>query len=278
MARKQTTEKRGENFRTVRRTLLVWTSVSVAIVAALYSWQHVERFLLRDSRFTLAAPPDLGDESPNIRIEGVKYTSRSSVGEVFQQDYGHSIYRLPVARRRLDILGINWVEEARVSRVWPNEIRVSVKERQPVAFVRLPGEMALIDQSGAILQPMHAGQFQLPVLAGVTREQPDEERRLRVRRMQKLLEEAGPLAKEISEISAEDPDNLRVVQPAGDHAVTLILGNRHFKQRLENFRVNYPQIQKRAPRSRIFDLRMEDRIIAVPEKAGDPSSGGGRGE
>jgi hypothetical protein len=42
-----------------------------------------------------------------------------------------------------------------------------------------------------------------------------------------------------------------------------MLGNQRYLSRLKNFLTNYPEISRRLPNARLFDLRLDDRITAV---------------
>jgi cell division protein FtsQ len=255
---------RKARFRTVWSGLVWATLFSVAVVGLLFGWQELQRFLLRDPQFLVAAPPDLGEESPAIEIRGLKNAARAQVTAVFRADYGRSLYMLPIQERRLQILANPWIAEASVARVWPNQIRVEVKEREPVAWIQIPGpdqtrEPALIDIDGNLLRIQQPGEFLLPVLRGVGMHQGEEERKLRVHRFAKLLQDAGPLAEKISEVDASDPGNLKVMQDENGRVV---------RRRLEKFRLSYPEIQKRAPEESVFDLRIEGNILSVPQDGG----------
>lgn len=264
---------RKARFRTVWSGLVWATAFSVAVVGLLFGWQELQRFLLRDAQFLVAAPPDPGEESQALEIRGLKNAARAQVTAVFRADYGRSLYMLPIRERRLQLLGNPWIAEASVTRVWPNQVRVEVKEREPVAWVRIPGpegtkEPALIDVEGNILRLQQPGEFQLPVLTGVGMQQDEAERKIRVHRFVKLLQDAGPLAEKISEVDATDPGNLKVMQDENGRVVMLYIGDRQFRRRLEKFRLSYPEIQKRAPESNVFDLRIEGNILSVPQDGG----------
>ncbi len=264
---------RQARFRTVWSGLIWATVFSAAVVGLLFGWQELQRYLLRDSQFLVAAPPDLGEDSPALEIRGLKNAARAQVAAVFRSDYGRSLYMLPIRERRLQLLGNPWIAEASVTRVWPNQIRVEVKEREPVAWVQIPGpeqtkEPALIDTDGNILRLQQPGEFQLPVLRGVDVQQDEAERKVRVHRFVKLLQDAGPLAEKISEVDATDPSNLKVMQDENGRVVMLYIGDRQFRRRLEKFRLSYPEIQKRAPESNVFDLRIEGNILSVPQGGG----------
>lgn len=255
-----------QRFLNIRRGLIIATFASAALVALLWGAIQLEHFLIRDPQFTLAAPPDPGEESPAVTIAGVKHSDRTNIISMFERDYGRSIYLMPLRQRRDDLLRLQWVKDARVTRVWPNRLQVRITEREPVAFVQLPGEetLPLIDTDGHILRPETQENLNLPVLTGVTRQQSDEDRRVRVRRLQKLVTDAGELSAKISEVDASDPDNLKVMQDAGGKAVTLIIGNRYFKRRLEKFKLNADDLLRRDPAKTTFDLRVDGSIFARP--------------
>lgn len=267
MAKKQQAQPSNETrFLNIRRGLILATLGSIALVIVLWSAMQLEYFLIRDPQFTLASPADLGEESPGVEIFGVKHSARENVVAVLERDYGRSVYLMPLRQRREELLRLQWVKDARVTRVWPNRVQLRITEREPVAFVQLPGEVVLplIDTEGHILRPETDEALNLPVMSGITRRQSDEERHVRVRRVQKLMADAGELSAKISEVDASDPDNLKVVQDAGGRAVTLIIGSRYFKRRLEKFRQNAEDLMRRDPSKTIFDLRVEGSIFARP--------------
>ena len=271
MARKPTIAiEETSAFSVIRRLWLPWTVLALTLLGILVAWSQIEHFLIRDQRFILAGPTDPGEESRNLRVSGVKNASRSAVLQVFDKDYGRSIYRIPIAERRRSLLAVSWVKEASVSRVWPNQLRVNVEERIPVAFVPVEeagggkARPALVDLDGRFLKQEAIGKFALPVLLGLRPEQGDDERKTRVRRMQKLLKELESNAADVSEIDATDADNVKIVYQHQGKAFTLTLGNRRFKFRMDRFLSHYPDIERQVPEARIFDLRVEDRITIVP--------------
>ena len=265
MAKKQQTDNE-ERFLTIRRGLIIATVASIALVALLWGAIQLEHFLIRDPQFTLASPPDPGEASPAVEIMGVAHSARDNVASMFEKDYGRSIYLMPLRQRRDELLRLQWVKDARVTRVWPNRLQIRITEREPAAFVQLPGEteLPLIDTDGFILRQEIQESLNLPILTGVTRQQSDDERRVRVRRLRKLMNDSGELSAKISEVDATDPDNLKVMQDAGGKAVTLIIGNRYFKRRLEKFRQNADDLLRRDPSKTTFDLRIDGSIYARP--------------
>ncbi len=139
-------------------------------------------------------------------------------------DAHHSVFEIPLAERRRHLLAVDWVRTALIERIWPNRIVVTITERMPVAFAKLPiaGSLrhwlALIDEEGILLSIPPKVRFRLPVLSGVSEDQTDDERRLRVESMQHLLADLGPQAKDISEINAASAQDMRVIANVEEHA------------------------------------------------------------
>ncbi len=68
-------------------------------------------------------------------------------------------------------------------------------------------QFALIDSDGYVLRPRVASKFTLPVITGIREAEPIETRRARVRRVLACCR-IGPLAGQVSEVDASDPNDL----------------------------------------------------------------------
>jgi len=225
-------------------------------------------FLASDPRFAL--PASRQEAGPEVfELEGLHYVPRRAVEEVFSQDWGRSIYRIPLAERRRQLKAIEWVREASVARRWPRRLAVRIVERTPVAFVLLSEpdgaspRTLLVDEEGVLMRLPERAQFALPVLRGVRAEQSLAERRARVAQMLRLLSQAQPYADQIAEIDLSDPTNAVVIMAWGGRALRLWLGEENWGERLRLFRDYYPQISRRAPEADTFDLRVDGQIRAV---------------
>ncbi len=233
-------------------TLAAWGAVAGSTA---YAAKRVQNFVLTDSHFALSGG------SASIRLEGVRYASRARLMQMFAMDLGHSSFRTPMAERRRRLLAVDWVEDASISRLWPNRLLVRIKERKPVAFVNMPGgQYLLIDAAGVFLSAPPKVRFSLPVLSGITEEQTEAERSARVGAMSSMVAELGLQAAEISEINTASLQDLRVITQVDHHAVELWMGDRNFASRLANFTQHYPEIARTSPMASVFDLRLDDRI------------------
>ncbi len=260
--------ERAERRRAIFRFVLWAFILCFALSGVIWGAEQFEQFLIRDPRFILPPPADYGRESPNLAVEGVAFANRAQIVRVFANDLGRSVYLLPLAERRRALLRVSWVKDATIVRLWPNRVLVRISERTPAAFVGLETECitrwSLIDSDGVILEPPRAPhRFDLPMLRGVSAGEKTAMRGVRVRRMQSLLTELGPLAANISEIDVSDLDDLKIIEKMQDQGIKLMLGDRNFRDRLQHFLDHYPDIHKRLPDARVLDLRLDDRITVV---------------
>jgi cell division protein FtsQ len=247
--------------------LVLGCAVIVAIGGGVLVEGQVERYLMREPRFALERAPEYGDPPPNLQIEGVRYVSRDAVLRVFEEDLGRSVFLVPLAERRLALLGLPWVKDAAVARLWPNRVSVQITERKPLAFVKRTGgaETTVIDLDGVLMEAPPSAALSLPVVEGVGPDVEAMARRMRIHRVDRLLRELGEFSREIGEINASDSENLKVIQPFRGRAVTLILGNRDYRARYEKFLAMADQLFERLPNATTFDLRLEDQVTATEE-------------
>ncbi len=260
------------------RVFLYASLCAVTMVGGLYAWRRTEEFLIKDDRFRIPEADSLSGQTPSLEVEGVHYASPSQIRHVFASDLGRSLYLLPLNERRSQLLAIDWVEEASVSKIWPNKVIVRLKERRPVAFVRLPAagrngspQFALIDREGVILRPRVLERFTLPLITGIRETEERAGRRLRVRKALSMLNDLGSLADPISEVDVSDPVNLVASEKIDGRVVLLKLGEENYKSRVSYFISAYPEMKALRPDANVFDLRVDG--SAAASVAGKPAAG-----
>lgn len=238
----------------LRRVAPVVATVAVCAGISVYL---VHRYLVHDPKFVLAR-----DRRDSLTIEGLHYGSRAKVQRIFAEDTDRSVFSVPLDERRRRLLALDWVEDAAVSRIWPDRLVVRIEERRPVAFVEVQSSIMLIDGQGMLLEPPPQARFAFPVLRGVRAEDPPARRMEAVRSLLDLEDALGPQMKDVSEVNAVDPGNLRIIAQVDGSVVDLILGEDNLGPRYRNFLKHYAEIRKRWPQAKTFDLRLEDRITA----------------
>jgi cell division protein FtsQ len=239
-----------------RLILSIAASALVFAVAAMAT-MRVRRFAMGDPQFTLSR-----DRKDSLTLYGVRYASRGKIFRIFAPDFERSTFAMPLGARRRELLAVDWVEDASVSRIWPDRVVVRIRERRPIAFVSFRTGVLLIDGHGVLLDPPVQAQFAFPVLSGIRESESAAERREHVRTFLRVQDDMGYLMKDISEVDVSDPDSIRVVAQVGNRALELLVGDMDFARRYQNFLSHYPEIQRHSPEVKLFDLRLEDRITA----------------
>jgi cell division protein FtsQ len=256
----------------VRRLVLPIGGAAVVAALAIWGFLRFESYLLHSPSFAIHTRPELPGDAVDVRVLGASGEQARQIKALFHADHGRSLYSLPLAQRRAELLQLSWVRNASVSRYWPRSVEVRVDERQPLAFAHLPPARArgparvmLIDDEGVLLEPRGDVMQDLPVLAGIRQDQSRAERALRVRKMRYLLNEVGNLGREVSVIDALEPDNLKITMRVEDKLLVLILGPDGYARRLTRFLRHYPEIRGRVLAGAVIDLRIEDRATVVKE-------------
>lgn len=248
------------NWFTTPKWMVAAAAATITLVAALFAFHVLEQFLIRDPRFAMSGP---GGDADGLEVSGAAHVSAQVIEDVFTEDFGRSVYLIPLADRRASLRSVDWIKDASVARFWPNRIMVGVTERKPVAFVPLgPSRTALIDEDGVLLRPGH-DRFTLPLLRGAGVSDPQPVRRERVQLFQRVMKDLGAASSAITEADVSDSDNIKVSEPFNGRMVTLMLGDHNFALRRQNFVNYYGEIHKRMPNAAVLDLRLEDRITVV---------------
>jgi cell division protein FtsQ len=264
------------NVRTLMRSLggriilgvtafVVVGGLAVAVAAARY-------YVLHDPRFVLTTASD-------IEISGNEHLTRQQILSVFGGDLQRNIFRLSLDERRSDLENLPWVEHATVMRLLPNRIRVQVKERTPVAFVRQGTQIGLADASGVLLDmPANAAaeHYSFPVLTGVAASDSDTARAARMQiygRFVKELDNKGQqLTKNVSEVDVSDPEDVKVLM--GSPEILVHFGDEQFLDRYNEFESHLPGWKQQYPKLASADMRYEGQIVLEMQKgetAGAPA-------
>jgi len=242
------------------RRMLVLGAVAVAgLTAAGVSGE----FLLYSPKVALLKPDQL-------ELTGNRIVAREAVLQQFAHDRGRSVLRIPLDARRSAIEELPWVESASVQRILPNRIRVELTERSPIAFLRNGTELALIDAQGVILDRPRGGNYQFPIVTGLSESIPRDERGRRMQTYQEFLRDidfvrAGS-SDRVSEIDLANPKDLRVVMtgiaaPNDSQAVSIQFGASDFAGKYRMVVDNFAQWQASNGRVRSIDLQYSRQVI-----------------
>jgi cell division protein FtsQ len=222
----------------------------------------VRHSLERDARFRIAGTED-------IQATGLTEVSRSEMMPVFGEDIGRNIFFVPIDQRRRALEQIPWIERATVMRVLPDQIRVAVVERQPVAFTRHGEQIGLVDANGVLLAmapaTMAKHHYSFPVLTGIDAGDPADSRKARMDvylRMMAELDAGGKHnSEQISEIDLTDPEDARVLMPEQGADVLAHFGEDHFLERYQRYQAHIAEWRQQYPHLAAVDLRYDNQVV-----------------
>ncbi|MBI3210607.1 MAG: FtsQ-type POTRA domain-containing protein [Candidatus Solibacter usitatus] len=276
------TRRRSREAERTRGRWKTWFTPALLLLAlftGIILFQRLEAFLISDERFHLKPISDARTEPAGLSIQGLRYADKAKVMKVLENDIGKSIYLFPLADRRRGLLAVDWVKAVTISRRWPDRIQINLTERNPVAYAKLPGndestfEFRLIDADGVLLPFPNGAQFPdfavLTGLEGMSGVDKEGERRKRVGEADFMRSELGTFMKDVSEVDVRDHLNLQVTMKARGDVVYLKLGHKNYRQRVENFLKNYPDIHQAKPEANRFDLRIDTQITALESVGGE---------
>lgn len=233
-------------------------------------WWHAQEAVQRAPVFQLSQ-----DESW-LTVDGIETRDEFEVAAVFEPDNGQSLASVDVSQRREQLLAIPWVKEARVSKIWPNAVRVVVRERAPVALVLLAGSesVRMIDADGVLLEYSGVGSDGLPVMTGIDAEMDLRARQDRVKLFMAVMDACSVqrFSERVSEINVADLENALVLAKHEGRLVKLELGNEHLRHRVETFLHGVDGWQSALGRLKSVNLRLEGQIPVVLDLAGDKQS------
>ncbi|MEO0400548.1 MAG: cell division protein FtsQ/DivIB [Pseudomonadota bacterium] len=113
------------------------------------------------------ASKSAGFEVKRVTLKGARDTAHADVLDAVGPIVGAPILSvdLDAARARVEELG--WVRSAAVARLFPDTIHVSIRERRARAVWQYNGVLNLIDDTGAVIQPVSANAYShLPMIVG----------------------------------------------------------------------------------------------------------------
>jgi cell division protein FtsQ len=234
----------------------------------------VRSFLDHDPRFRI-------DSSASIQTLGNTQLSRSDLLSVFGSDIGRNLFFVPLAKRRSELEQIPWVEKATVMRLLPNQLRVAIRERQPIAFVQIHGRVELADVDGVILtmtpQQMAERHYSFAVVDGINPGDPLSVRRARMHTYQRFIAELDStgehISAQVSEVDLSDPDDVRATVPGNGSDLLLHFGQEDFLPRWRNYQAHIAQWQEQYPHLASIDLRYDHEVVL--KMAGEPGTSAG---
>lgn len=232
----------------------------------------VKNFLDHDPHFRI-------ESASSIQIDGNSQLKRSELLRVFGADIGRNLFFVPLNQRRKELEQLPWVAHATVMRVLPNQLRVAVVERTPIAFARVGNEIKLADADGVILDmspvALAAKHYSFPVVTGINPEDPLSVRTPRMHIYQKFMKEIDAtgekVSQQLSEIDISDPEDVQGLVSDNNSDILLHFGDSNFLTRWDEYKTHLAEWKQQYPNLASVDLRYDRQVVLKMTKDADPT-------
>jgi cell division protein FtsQ len=222
----------------------------------------LKTYVERDARFRIGGVS-------HIQSSGLTEVSRAQLLPVFGEDIGRNIFFVPLSQRRRELEAIPWIERATVMRLLPDQIRVQVVERQPVAFTRQGQQIGLVDADGVLLEmpaaSMAEHHYSFPVVTGIDPGDPPASRKARMavygRMMAELDANNQHFSEQVSEIDLTDPEDARVLMPEQGADILAHFGEDRFLERYQRYKTHIAEWRQLYPNLATVDLRYDQQVV-----------------
>ncbi len=156
---------------------LKWTGWTAGIVAVLgiavggpaWLWQSGWIGRTADAAWnaTMAKSVQLGLSVQDVRLEGRHYSSREEIAAAVGVTRGAAILDFDLGAMQRRLAALPWVQSAAVERRLPTMLRITIRERRPMALWQRNGHFVLVDDRGEKITDRNLGAFRnLVVLIG----------------------------------------------------------------------------------------------------------------
>ncbi len=231
----------------------------------------IRNFFRDDPRFRIAS-------SSSIQIIGNSQVTRPELLSVFGSDLGRNIFFIPLAERRVALEQLPWVEHATLMRFLPDQLRIAIVERTPVAFVRQGNGVGLVDGHGVLLHmssaSMTARHYSFPVLSGISGKDSLSVRAARMQLYQQFvadLDSGGArISNQLSEVDVSDPEDITALLPAEGSDILVHFGDSDFLARYHSYQQHLPGWRQQYPHLAAVDMRYENQVVLDMAKQPSP--------
>ncbi|MGQ9920525.1 MAG: cell division protein FtsQ/DivIB [Desulfobacca sp.] len=205
-----------------------------------------------------------------ITILGQERSHPEAVLREMQLRPGTSLLAVQPLKVEKALLQQPWIEAAELSRVWPDQVRLVIREHQPVALVKIDHRLYLMNSRGILFKAMEPHDpHEFPVLTG-----------LELIHFQRVAGNMTPLLAKVFDLMEllQERDNFLswqniaeihvdaergfTVYPTDLH-IGLNIGFHDYKQKLANLQKVLPHIKQHGELARIehIDLNYPQRVL-----------------
>lgn len=213
-----------------------------------------------------------------IDVNGGRHLSQEQLVALSDIRPGLNTFELDLALIGRKIAENPWVKEARVERIFPCEVVISVVERQPVAIINL-GYLYYLDSQGEVFKVLDAAdKLDFPILTGFDYQKVEQRDPQVTEDLQQVVALLADLRgrelfslDQISEIHRNPSGSLSLFTL--DAGVKVRLGREDFAKKIDRLERIYAQLKPRLPILDYIDLNVDEKVIVRIERPANAAKG-----
>ncbi|MCK5826128.1 MAG: cell division protein FtsQ/DivIB [Desulfuromusa sp.] len=208
----------------------------------------------------------------NVVVQGSSHLKKQQVVALSDIEMGVNTFNLDLGLIGRKIEENPWVDDARVQRIFPRQVMIHIKERQPVAIVNL-GFLYYLDDQGVIFKVLDAtDNLDYPVVTGFDYAKAQSHKAEYAQQLRGVVGLLSNLSQrdlfsldQISEVHFEADGGLSLYTLKG--GVKIKLGSADYDRKLDRLERIYAELQPKLPLLDYIDLQVEEKVIVRIERS-----------
>lgn len=193
-----------------------------------------------------------------IQVEGNKSIPTKEIVKLVPCQ-GKSLLALNVQKITHQLLQHPLVKGVKIKRIWPNKIKILIKEHQVVALAYIKNRWWLVDKQGTCLPATAKCELDLPVITGLSA-QTDPHLKTALAVLNAWAQRQGVFSLEnLSEVHVDKDLGISVFTMQGQE---ILMGNGNFKRKLDTLMKVLAYLQKKGKQVKFIDLTDIYRVYA----------------
>jgi len=141
--------------------------IVLGLLVVLFTGERLQRAAAAVTHAADVQMASLGFKVSKVRIDGASPRARADILRASALYAGEPILGLDLKSLRARIEQVGWVKDARVVRMLPGVVAISVTERRPAAVWQMNGKTRVVDAEGQVIPEADPAAFvQLPLVVG----------------------------------------------------------------------------------------------------------------
>jgi len=266
--RRKQQEKKPLRLRKLLHRLLRIGVVSFSAVLLLFGGFFSVQLLMTSDLFRI----------DRISATGGQHLSQEQIVALSDIQTGVNTFKLD-----LDLIGRKiaenpWVREARVQRIFPRQVEITVEEREAVAIINL-GYLYFLDRHGEVFKVLEGDDdLDFPVITGFDYQKVQEHDPQTARELKKIVALLADLQQreqfglaQLAEINRDAGGGLSLFTL--NAGVRIKLGREDYQRKLDRLERIYAQLQPRLPILDYIDLNVDEKVIVRIERTATAAKG-----